>query len=82
MALAFPDGRLYRARGECAGIIALAPQGNQGFGYDPVFLVPAYGRTMAQLAPKVKNMISHRARALEALKELLISLRAELTTSG
>jgi XTP/dITP diphosphohydrolase len=79
IALALPDGRLFRARGECAGRIALMPQGRQGFGYDPVFTVPAYGCTMAELGPRVKNRISHRARALAALKELLLSLRAELS---
>jgi XTP/dITP diphosphohydrolase len=79
IALALPDGRLFMARGECAGRIALTPQGRQGFGYDPVFTVPEYGRTMAELGPRVKNRISHRARALAALKELLLSLRAELS---
>ncbi len=79
IALALPDGRLFKAHGECAGRIALTPQGEQGFGYDPVFALPEYGRTMAELAPQVKNRISHRARALAALKELLLSLRAELS---
>jgi len=79
IALALPDGRLFQARGECAGRIALTPQGEQGFGYDPVFALPEYGRTMAELGPRVKNRISHRARALAALKELLLSLRAELS---
>jgi XTP/dITP diphosphohydrolase len=78
IALARPDGRLYRARGECAGFIAKAPRGERGFGYDPVFWVPAFKRTMAELGPGVKNRISHRARALQALKELLRSWRAEL----
>jgi len=79
IALALPDGRLFKAHGECAGRIALTPQGEQGFGYDPVFALPEYGRTMAELGPRVKNRISHRARALAALKELLLSLRAELS---
>jgi len=78
IALALPDGRLFGARGECQGVIALAPQGDQGFGYDPVFWVPAYGRTMAQLGPAVKNRISHRARALKELKALITSLKEEL----
>jgi XTP/dITP diphosphohydrolase len=79
IALAFPDGRLFTARGECAGSIALAPSGSQGFGYDPVFMVPAYGATMAQLGPEIKNQISHRARALAVLKELLQSLREDFS---
>ena len=78
IALALPDGRLLTARGECAGHIATQPQGTQGFGYDPVFYVPEYGATMAQLGPAVKNRISHRARALAAFKEILLALRPEL----
>jgi XTP/dITP diphosphohydrolase len=78
IALAWPDGRLLRARGECRGVIALKPRGEMGFGYDPVFWVPEYEATMAQLGPAIKNRISHRARALAALKDLLTSLHDEL----
>jgi XTP/dITP diphosphohydrolase len=78
IALARPDGRLYRAHGECLGVIALEPRGKTGFGYDPVFWVPEYEATMAQLGPAIKNRISHRARALAALKDLLASLQEEL----
>jgi XTP/dITP diphosphohydrolase len=79
IALALPDGRLYHAQGQCAGRIAFEPRGSQGFGYDPVFLVPRYGRTMAELGPEVKNRLSHRALALAALKDLLRSLKEELS---
>jgi XTP/dITP diphosphohydrolase len=82
IALALPDGRLYHARGEVAGAIAEAPRGATGFGYDPVFLVPDYGATMAELGPEIKNRISHRARALAALSALLQSLQTELTTGS
>jgi XTP/dITP diphosphohydrolase len=78
IALALPDGRLFRAHGECEGAIALAPQGDHGFGYDPVFWVPEYSATMAQLGPAVKNQISHRARALAAFRDLLASVLDEL----
>jgi XTP/dITP diphosphohydrolase len=78
IALACPDGRLYRTHGECPGVIALEPRGETGFGYDPVFWVPEYEATMAQLGPAIKNRISHRARALAALKDLLASLQDEL----
>jgi len=78
IALALPDGRLLSAHGECEGIIALSPQGDHGFGYDPVFWVPEYAATMAQLGPAVKNLISHRARALAAFKDLLASVLEEL----
>jgi XTP/dITP diphosphohydrolase len=82
LALATPDGRLLRARGECAGVIAFKPQGDTGFGYDPVFWVPEYGATMAQLGPEIKNTISHRARALAAFKKLLRSWLKEQETGG
>jgi XTP/dITP diphosphohydrolase len=82
LALATPGGRVLRARGECAGVIALAPQGDTGFGYDPVFWVPEYAATMAQLGPEIKNKISHRARALAAFPTLLRSWRKEEERSG
>jgi len=82
IALALPDGRLFEARGECAGRIASAPQGAQGFGYDPVFWVEEFGATMAQLGPEVKNRISHRARALAALREILLALKEDLARIG
>jgi len=75
LAMATPDGRLLRARGECAGVIAFEPQGDTGFGYDPVFWVPEYAATMAQLGPEIKNKISHRAQALAAFKDLLSALK-------
>jgi XTP/dITP diphosphohydrolase len=55
------------AAGEWAGVIASARAGSGGFGYDPVFLDPAIGKTAAELAPDVKNRVSHRGRALRAL---------------
>jgi XTP/dITP diphosphohydrolase len=78
IALALPDGRVFTARGECRGLIALEPKGEHGFGYDRVFWVPEYGRTMAELGPEVKNRLSHRAKALAALLEILISIKNEL----
>jgi XTP/dITP diphosphohydrolase len=82
LALATPDGSLRRARGECAGVIALEPRGDTGFGYDPVFWVPEYGATMAQLGPAIKNKISHRARALAAFTEVLRSWLEEHGSGG
>jgi XTP/dITP diphosphohydrolase len=81
MALALPDGRLFRARGECPGYIAVQPEGEEGFGYDPVFWLPEYGATMASVGLEVKNAISHRARALQELQKLLVSLKRELATT-
>ncbi|HEY7270692.1 MAG TPA: RdgB/HAM1 family non-canonical purine NTP pyrophosphatase [Dehalococcoidia bacterium] len=66
----FPDGRELLAEGVCGGEIALAPDGQGGFGYDPVFRL-ADGRTMAQVSPAEKNRISHRGRAVEAIKAAL-----------
>lgn len=59
-----PEGKKIVARGECPGEILRAPQGSQGFGYDPVFYVPEEKCTFAQLPSSKKNKISHRARAL------------------
>lgn len=61
----FPDGRTIVARGECPGVIARAPHGENGFGYDPVFYLPELGMTYAELPSEQKNAISHRARALQ-----------------
>ena len=59
----FPDGRKIVARGECPGVIARAPHGENGFGYDPVFYLSELGMTYAELPSEQKNAISHRARA-------------------
>ena len=64
----FPNGDVISARGECSGTIAYAPQGEGGFGYDPVFFVPRLKKTFAQLSPEEKNAISHRGKALEQFK--------------
>ena len=61
----FPDGRKIVARGECPGVIARAPHGENGFGYDPVFYLPELGMTYAELPSEQKNAMSHRARALQ-----------------
>ena len=66
----YPDGRYVLARGVCKGRIAYAPSGIHGFGYDPIFYVEEYGKTMAELSPAIKNQISHRAMAIQKLKEL------------
>lgn len=55
--------------GRCEGIIAEEPAGENGFGYDPIFYLPQYDKTMAQLSQKEKNKISHRGRALKKMKK-------------
>lgn len=71
---AFPDGRRISVRGECEGIIGLEEKGLQGFGYDPLFIVPEYNKTFAELGSDIKNEISHRAKALEKFKIELESM--------
>ena len=71
VALAWPDGRVFTASGSSSGVIAEQPAGTNGFGYDPVFFIPKYGRTYAQLAPDEKHAISHRGRAARRARVLL-----------
>lgn len=66
VAVATPGGRVETAEGTVEGIIAYEPQGEHGFGYDPVFYMPDFDCTMAQLPPDTKNRISHRAQAAKA----------------
>ncbi|MGI6705367.1 MAG: XTP/dITP diphosphatase [Clostridia bacterium] len=72
IAICFPNGRILTAEGSCRGYIGFAPRGDQGFGYDPLFIVPEYGQTFAEIAPSIKNQISHRAKAFQALREKLM----------
>lgn len=69
--LIFADGETIVARGECPGRITTAPTGGNGFGYDPIFVPDGMNKTFAQLTEEEKNLISHRAKALEKLNELL-----------
>jgi len=71
VAIVVPKGAVLTASGSCEGIIGYEPKGSFGFGYDPVFFMPSVGQTMAELAPEVKNQISHRARAAAEAKRLL-----------
>jgi XTP/dITP diphosphohydrolase len=70
-AIATPAGKVEVAEGILEGVIAEAPAGTGGFGYDPVFFIPELGKTLAQLTPEEKNQISHRAQALAKIRELL-----------
>jgi len=74
LCLADPDKVLLETQGTLEGIIAEEPAGAGGFGYDPVFLVPELGRTVAQLGDEEKNAISHRGNAMRQLKPLLTEL--------
>jgi XTP/dITP diphosphohydrolase len=70
-AIAFPGGKTMSAKGVLDGVIAESAVGSNGFGYDPVFVLPEYNQTLGQLPPDVKNRISHRARAFAQAKTLL-----------
>ncbi|MFA7637388.1 MAG: XTP/dITP diphosphatase [Monoglobales bacterium] len=69
--MVFPDGKLIQVEGRCEGEIALFPQGENGFGYDPIFFVPEMNKTIAQMSADEKNAISHRGKALRLLAEKL-----------
>ena len=69
LVLYFPDGEYKSFEGHLAGIIHDRPEGDGGFGYDPVFFLPDVGLTVAQIPQEVKNSISHRARAVLKFKE-------------
>lgn len=71
-----PSGDIVTARGECPGTLAYAPQGENGFGYDPIFFVPEKKKTFAQLTAEEKNAISHRGRALQLFQEKLAAYLA------
>ena len=74
VAIALPGGPVYTAEGAVEGVIVDTPRGEQGFGYDPVFLVPDHAATLAELLPAVKNRISHRAVAAAHARRLLEEL--------
>ena len=71
IAVVFPDGKEFVVRGTCEGTIAFEEKGKNGFGYDSLFIVNDYNKTFAELPATIKNSISHRAKALELMKEEL-----------
>lgn len=71
IAAALPGGEVLTAEGIIEGRIAYEPKGENGFGFDPIFYLPEYGCTTAQLSEEEKNSISHRGRALRAMKQKL-----------
>lgn len=71
IAAVLPDGTELTARGVIEGRIGYEEKGEGGFGYDPIFLVPEFGKTTAELTEAEKNAVSHRGRALQAMKEKL-----------
>jgi len=75
LALCLPKGIELTFQGTCHGEILEAPRGTGGFGYDPVFFIPEKGKTMAELDPDEKNLISHRGKAFQAVKKWLLAER-------
>lgn len=73
VALADKDGLVGVTEGKCYGLIGFALKGKYGFGYDPLFVIPKYNKTFAQLGPGIKHKMSHRYRALRKLKRILKS---------
>lgn len=71
IACAFPGGEIKTTRGTIEGYIGDKIVGENGFGYDPIFMVPEFGCTSAELTPEMKNRVSHRGVALEKMKEIL-----------
>lgn len=71
IAAVLPDGTILQTEGVIEGMIAHEPAGNGGFGYDPIFYLPEYGMTSAEIPMEKKNEISHRGKALQSMKEKL-----------
>ena len=69
--LVTPQGQTIQARGEVHGMLLRAPVGENGFGYDPIFYYPPFGKSLAQVSPEEKNRVSHRANALKVFYERL-----------
>lgn len=84
--VALPDGRSWQAEGVLPGVVPHEPRGTGGFGYDPILLLPALGRTVAELTDTEKNELSHRARAvraaLPAIREALALFAATEAQDG
>jgi XTP/dITP diphosphohydrolase len=76
IAVVSPDGIEAVTQGSCRGRIGFKEVGKKGFGYDPLFILPQYGKTMAQLTVEEKNRISHRGKALRKLRKMLRNLWA------
>lgn len=74
IAAVLPDGRELAVRATIEGFISYEQKGDNGFGYDPIFYVPELGRTTAELTEKEKNLVSHRGKALQLMKEELKKL--------
>ncbi len=75
MAVVDIQKRVHLCEGECPGLIGFAPRGQGGFGYDPVFYLPEFDKTMAELTPEQKDAVSHRGKAAAKAREILLRLK-------
>lgn len=86
IAISVPTGPTLIYEGRCEGLIAEAPSGTGGFGYDPVFFYPPLGKTFGEMSPEEKNRISHRGRAMAELRaefaKVLVWLKQRLTEAS
>lgn len=84
IAVSTPCGEMYTNEGACEGVVGREMKGELGFGYDPLFFLPEYNRTIAELDPEIKNRISHRGRALAKAKVILAGIieRVEMEQCG
>jgi XTP/dITP diphosphohydrolase len=71
IAMVSPEGREAMAEGACKGRIGFREKGKKGFGYDPLFILPKYGKTMAELSLEEKNKMSHRGKALRKIRKII-----------
>ena len=71
IAAVLPDGRVLETKAAMEGRIGYEERGENGFGYDPIFMLPEYGKSTAELSPEEKNKLSHRGKALRFMKEKL-----------
>jgi len=71
IAIAIPEEKTELCHGECHGLISFQPEGNNGFGYDPIFYLPEFDKTMAELPAETKNQISHRGHAARKARQVL-----------
>lgn len=74
VAISIPNGEIKTVSGECEGFISFEPKGNQGFGYDPIFIPNGFSKTFGELGGRIKDKISHRAEALLKAKEILLEI--------
>ena len=77
----FADGKVLQTEARCTGEIAKEPGGEEGFGYDPIFYLPEYGKTTAELSREEKNKVSHRGKALRKMERLILEEQEKRDTS-